>query len=57
MKNNLLEQINPNWNCTVSEKTCFQRNLMGNRVMRSYLIAKECERHEVNREIFTWKKL
>ena len=30
---------------------------MGNRVMRSHLIAKECERHEVNREIFTWKKL
>ena len=31
LRNNLLEQINPQWDSTVSKNTYFQRILIGNR--------------------------
>ena len=47
VRNNLLEQINLQWDHIVSTNTCFQRILMGNRKANKFLISKEYGRHEV----------
>ena len=45
VRNNLLEQINLQWDHIVSTNTCFQRNR--NRKANKFLISKEYGRHEV----------